>query len=499
MTEQGLTKQKIYSEICRSPHGSLKEYLPIGKEAIQTEPEFYQHLVAWSFKNSQIRDSKVALPVLGLAYEKDAELLDNSLAHLAMLNPRELLKGFMFMRELRPAGRMMTMDRLVRDYLHDLESEKGWDHVAIQHSSVLRSLYSYARVKPTKDRVHAALWGFKGKGENKVILPMPNGSVFEAVHNLKKMTPTEAAGAIIKFKIPFLIAAGALEEKAKEPELVLAMLNRMSPTELVTNVKMLEKLGVKTNPALRGAFETAMAKAATSKQNTLKTTQAVEAVEDEGLKEKLRAVQKKQIAAAGGPEGDWAVLIDKSGSMSQAIETGRNIAAQLAQFVRGKVWMVFFDTSPMTIDVTNLSLDQITAGTKHIHAGGGTSIGCALNRLLQEKVEVDGIAIVSDGGEHNAPLFADVYAKYVKFADKDVPVYFYQLAGDPDYLSASMNAAKIELQTFDLRGSSIDYYSLPNLVKSMNSNQYSLIDSIMATPLVSLKDVLKNSGELVGV
>ena len=495
MAEQGISKQKIFAELAKSSHGKLGEYVTIGKQAIEQESEFFQHLIAWNAIHGQIRDSKVALPVLGLAYEKDTELLDNSLAHLADLNPRELLKAFMFLRELRPKGRMMTMDRLVRDYLHDLESEKGWDHVAVQHGKVLRSLYAYARVKPTKDRVRIVLFGGVKKGEKS---PLPKGSIFEAVANLKKMSATEAAAVIVKFKIPFLIAAGALEEKAKEPDLVLALLDRMSSSELITNMKMLEKLGVKTNPAIRGAFEKAMEKAATSKKNTLKTTQAVDAVEDEGLKEKLRAVQKKQIAAAGGPEGDWAVLIDKSGSMAQAIETGRNIAAQLAQFVKGKVYMVFFDTSPMTVEVTNLSLDQIQKATKHIPASGGTSIGCALNRLLHEKIMVDGIAIVSDGGEHNAPLFADVYPKYTKLTDKDVPVYFYQLSGDPDYFSTSMNAAKIEMQTFDLRGSAVDYYSLPNLVKSMSGNPYNLLDEIMATPLVSLTDVLKNSTELVG-
>ena len=93
-------------------------------------------------------------------------------------------------------------------------------------------------------------------------MPPPKGSVFEAVAGLKKMSPVEAAGAILKFKIPFLVAAGALEEKAKEPDLVLALINRMSSSELVNNTKTLEKLGLKTNPALRGAFEKALEKAA---------------------------------------------------------------------------------------------------------------------------------------------------------------------------------------------------------------------------------------------
>jgi hypothetical protein len=501
--EKGLTKQRIFAELAKSSHGKLLEYVAIGQQAVATEGAFFQHLIAWNFKHGQIRDSKVALPVIGLAYENDLELLDNSVAHLAMLGPRELSKAFEFIREIRPKGKMSRLDRVIKAYLRQKESERHWDHIAIQHRGVLKALYAMSHTGPGNKRVAAVISGqWKEKvGETMIVtkLDLPKGSIFEAVARLKDMTPVEAAGAIIKYRIPFLIAMGALGVKAKEPDLVLALINQMSATELTTNVKMLEKLGIKTNPALRATFEEALKKASTSKQNTLKTTAAIEAIEDEGLKEKLRNVQAKQIAAAGGPEGNWLVLADKSGSMRDAIEISRHVSATLSQFVKGKVWLTFFDTVPMSIDVTGFSLDQIKKATAHIGAGGGTSIGCSLNRLLIEKTEVDGIAIISDGGEGAAPFFSDVYKKYAKMIDKDVPVYFYQLSGDPDYLSQRMQAAGIEMTTFDLRRGQVDYYSLPNMAQTMRSNQYSLVDEILSTPLVSLSDVLKNSEELVGV
>jgi hypothetical protein len=492
--EQGLTKQRIVSELSRSSHGKLSDYVPIGRQAVQTEGQFFQHLIAWDRVHGQIRDSKVALPVIGLAFEHDSELVDNSLAHVAMLGPRELLRAYHFAREIRPAGKMLPLRRLIGGYLHQKEGDRGWDHIAVQHRNTLKELYALSHTLPLSDRVHAVLFGGKGRGENKVKMPLPKGSVFEVVANLKDMAPTEAAGAIMKYKIPFLIAMGALGEKAKNTDLVLALIKAMSPTELTTNIKMLEKLGIKTNPALRSAFEDALKKASTSKQNTLKTTAAIEALEDEGLKEKMRGLQAKQIKAAGGPEGNWLVLADKSGSMSSAIEAARHVSAALSQFVKGKVWLVFFDTAPMSVDVTGLSLDQIKMGTRHITANGGTSIGVGLNRMLQEKAEIDGIAIISDGGENTSPLFADVYKKYSAFAGKEVPVYFYDVHGGSGW-KESINKAGIEMQTFDIRGT--DYYALPNMAKTMRSNQYSLVDEILATPLKQLSDVLK-TGELVG-
>lgn len=488
--ETGLTKQRVIAELSKSSHGALKDYLDIGRKAVAEDGAFYQHLIAWDRTHGQIRDSKVAMPVIGLAYERDPELVDNSLAHIALLGPRELARAYRFALEIRLPGKMRELRRLVESYLHQKESDKGWDHLAIQHRGTLKELYALAHTKPEKERTNVVLYG---RNFDKTKAALPKGSVFEVVANLKNMGATEAAGAIMKYRIPFLIAMGALGAKAKDTDLVLALISAMSATELVTNTKMLEKLGMKTNPALRGAYDAALAKAATSKKNTLKTTAAVEAVEDEGLKEKLRGLQAKQIAAAGGPEGNWLVLADKSGSMSSAIEAARHISASLSAFVKGKVWLVFFDTSPMTVDVTGLSLDQIQKATRNIPASGGTSIGVGLNRMLQEKVEIDGIAIVSDGGENTAPLFADVYKKYSEFVGKDVPVYFYDVYGD-SHFTQSLNRAGIEMQKFDIRGKT-DYYSLPNMVQTMRASMYSLADEIMATPLLTLNDVLKSRGK----
>lgn len=282
MAEQaGLTKQRVFTEIVKSPHGKLTDYVEIGKSAIQSEGLFFQHLISWDRLNGQIRDSKVALPCVGIAFEKNEDLAENSYAHLAKLNPREFLKGYKFLRELRPKGKGLQIDRFVTSYLHEKESDRSWDHIAVQHHSVLKSLYSLSRTAPSNRHVAAVLCGqWKEMVGDKWIttkLDLPKGSIFAAVRDLKKMSPIEAAGTITKMRIPFLIALGALEEKAKDVDLLLALIERMSSTELTTNIKMLEKLGIKTNPALRGAFEKAMEKASTSKQNTLKTTQAVEA------------------------------------------------------------------------------------------------------------------------------------------------------------------------------------------------------------------------------
>jgi hypothetical protein len=481
MSEAGLTKNRIISELSKSPHGSLKEYLPIGRQAAEQEPEFFAHLIAWDAVKGQVRDAKVALPLVSLSVPSfPDELAENSWAHLAKLNPRELLKAFKFTRESRLTGRMRRFKAVVRLYLQQLESEGHFQRVALQHHKVLQELYRVTNTKPN-DFADKVL--FKND--------YTNASLFQAVGLLKTMSASEAAGTILEKKIPFLIALGALGKKAKDPDVVLALINRMSATELVTNTKMLERLGVKTNPALRGAFEQALGKAATSKQNTLKTTRAVEQIQDEGLKAKMQGLQEKQLASMG-VEGNWLVLADKSGSMQDAIEASKFVAGTLAKLVKGQVWLVFFDTTPQSIEVTGLTLDQIRHVTQYIRAAGGTSIGCGLRWMIEMKKEIDGIAIVSDGCENSAPEFWPVLKQYNDLFGKEVPVYLYKFRGgdDPSYYHHFVHGH--EMQEFDCTVG-FDYYSLPNLVATMRTNRYSLADEIMASKLLKLTDVIKNA------
>ena len=495
MPEVGLTKNQILSELSRSAHGKLAEYIPVGQKAAKTEAEFFAHLIAWDAQKGQIRDAKVALPIIALSAATEPEFIENAFAHVAALGPRELLKAIRYAKAV-PGIRASVRKKLyalVEQYLRS--KEKSWDtwqRIAAQHHKVLKELYALSHTKPGSDKIRAVLFGEDEKG-NKV--PLPKGSIFEAIANLKNMTSGEAAGTIMEWKIPFIVAQGALGDKIKDGAIVQALIERMSATELVTNTAMLEKLGMKDNPILRGAFDKALEKAQSSTKNVLKTTRAAENIKNETVKAQLQGLQDKQLKNMG-VEGNWLVLGDRSSSMSHAIEASREIAATLAKMVKGKVWLVFFNNSPQTIEVTGASLDAIKQATQYITPNGNTSIGCGLQRMLESKVELDGIAIISDGGDNCAPFFHDAYAKYTKWIDKEVPVYFYQLAGDPPYLVQYMQNAHLDMQVFDLRTSKTDFYALPNLVKTMRTNRYSLIDEVMATPLLTLEKVFGSKIQL---
>ena len=478
--EHGIGKNEIVSQLAKSTHGKLAEYVPVGKQAVAQEPEFYAHLIAWNLRKGQVRDSKVALPVINLSTGKiDPEFLDNALAHIAMLNPREFLRAASFAMEIGIPGYNRSIDRLAERYMRARENDrKWWDRDSVQHFESIKTIYS-------RFRINAAPWA------REIIFyeRYPKGTIHDLIREMKNMSATEAAGVILEKKVPFLIARGALGAKAKDPDLVLALIGRMSATELVTNSKMLEKLGIKTVPALRAAYEQALQRAASSTKNTLKTAQAVESVADEGLKEKLSSLQEKQIAKVSSINGNWLILADKSGSMSQSIEVARHLAGTLAKMVQGKVWLIFFDTSARYFEVTGKSYEQIAKESVHVSAGGSTSIGCGMQYALDAQLEIDGIAIVSDGGANQPPWFAEVYSRYAKKFDRNPPVYFYKTVGDSDRLTVEMKTAGHDLQVFDI-ARDVDYYSIPNIAQTMRVSRYSLIDEIFATPLVTLEWVL---------
>ncbi len=502
-----VTKNQLVTELTRSPHGKLEEYIPLARQAAIQEPEFLSHMIAYNEQKGQIRDSKVALPVISLTTAGfPADFRSNSLAHLALLSPRDFLRAMRFVKattSMGGAGKSLT--KLVTRYLRAREAKyTWWERQAVQHRASIKELYSLYHVKPGSENANIVLYG---RDFNKVKQPYPRGSIFASIAQLKHMSAAEAAGTIMERRIPFMVAIGALGANAKDPSLVLALIERMSPTELVTNSKMLERLGVTTVPALRAAYAEALEKAGTkktaaSRTATFKATVAAAAFEEpederSPIQEKLRALQERQITrhkAEHGIDGDWLVLGDKSGSMTPAIEASRLVAATLAKLVKGQVELVFFDTAPRRIVATGKSYDQLVTETAFVKAVGGTSIGCGLQWALDAKREFGGIVIVSDGCENTLPLFARVYAEYeARYGYRPV-VYWYRCQGSEPEIHAQnwinmMKAAGIDLQTFDIRGGT-DHYALTNLASTMRLNRYSLLEEIMDTPLLDLDAIL---------
>jgi hypothetical protein len=486
--EQSLSVQQVVGSLAKSVHKSLDLYKVDALKVVKQDPDLFAHLIAWNHINGEIRDTKVAFPIFSLRGEPGATqtYFENAVAHLLLLDPRNLVRASYFHRDLSKdkqfveGGASSLLKYGILQYLQIREKNNGWwDRTVLQHRISMKTLYALHHIKPSV-RAQKILFD----------KDYPEKSVFFALRNLKSMAPTEAAGTVLNFKIPFTIAIGALGGVAKNTDVILALIESMSSAELITNTKMLTKLGVMENPVLKSSFEKGLVKAQKDKKmSSLKAGKAMEAVTDVKVKAKLEKVQEAKIDDIKGLEGDWLVLGDRSGSMSASIEKAKEVSAFLARMVKGKVWLVFFNVTPTLYDVSGKTLEEIKKLTTGVRAGGGTSIGCGLQLIMEKNIVVNGIVAVSDGGENTPPIFSQVYKKYETKFTISPNVYLLHVPGESDTLTYSCEGAGIAYSKMDV--SRVDYYSMPNLARMLRSSRYTLIDDIMQTPLLRIADVLK--------
>jgi hypothetical protein len=509
MFETGVTRTEIVNQLSISVHGSLRDYVPVIAESCVQDPEFLAHLIAWDFVNGQVKDSKLALPVLTIwSRQFPEELLENSLAHLALASPRELLRALRFSLDLGVAARRQRLlERLVRAYLKHHELIRGkWERLAVRHRRSLHSLYALTHC-PRPLWTAGALFGRVNRIDGKAIkFLLPPGTIFSDVAALRSMDPRQVAAVTEKWHLSPLVVSGALagsSTKVSDAAVVQAAVGQMSGSELVTRVTSLEAAGLSKDPVLKEAFRAQVAKATKSKKATLKTSVAADEVEDVSLREMLRELQERQIQtqkdSGQGIDGNWLVICDKSQSQDLAIELGAHIAAAIAKFVTGRVWLVFCDTSASGDEVTGFTLEQLKAHTRYVRAGGSTSYGVGLAWALEKRLDLDGVVIVGDGGENFAPFFVHAHQEFKSRRQKDLPVYLYQTYCEPRYAaSAGGNPknfertmyGKVPFTSFDLTHGKVDYFSVPNLVQTMSVSRFGVVEKIMACPLVSLEQVI---------
>jgi hypothetical protein len=478
--ETGLKKTRVISELLRSSHGKLDDYIPVGRQEVLEDPEFVAHMIAWNEKKGSIRDSKIALPIISLPEMCDKILIENSLAHLALQNPRMLVRALKFAEKMKISPRPVF--EMLKRYIRAREENRGWwDRTTIQFRKDFKSLYAMGKVKPSE---YAQRILFDRD--------YPEDSPFYAIAHLSAMDGIEISAAITKWKLPYLVISGALGKRVSQnSDMLYTILDAMTPTEVISHAAMLEKLGVKNFQATRALLSKKLESGATT-QAAFKATRAASVQDSESVRAALQGVQERQISSLQGIEGDWLVLGDKSGSMDMAIEKARVIAATLARLVTGDVHLVWFDSDPRYMDVTGKTYDEILEMSSRVRASGQTSVGCGLQYLLDHSIMVDGIVIVSDAVENTYPTFSMVYPQYSEFAGKEVPVYLYHVGNSPEsdmFMLHRCKNACVDVQVYD--ANHIDHYSLVNLVSTMKANRYGLIDEIYETPLLTLNDVFK--------
>lgn len=461
---------EMLNSLLTTPHRKLEQVAETHQLIVELDPIFYGHLAVWYQRHGDVRDHKEVF----IGYLLTSEVTEHRHAGFMMLQelpPYQVARVIDFMKQRR--GKVPRSARTaVRRYLAKREQNPTrFDRAALRGRKAMKHLYATLHIKPG-DRADAIL--FKDEP--------PEGSLAGVLKLISKATtPAEQARLIVEFKIPYAIAVGAIQQLT--PTVLVALINSMSPQEVINNLKSLKARGALDHAEIKQLIDAKLEQAQKSDRvSAFKARVAADAVDLDGATTaKLEKITDEQVKRRGAIVRPTALLVDKSGSMSCAIELGKRLAALISGISQADLFVYAFDTMPYPVKAQGSELSDWERAFKLIKAGGGTSLGCALEVMRQRKQQVEQIILVTDEGENTAPYFADTYHHYSRELSCLPNVLIVRVGHAQNWVEKQLQQRQFPVETFTFQG---DYYALPNLVPLLTRpSRLELLMEVLETPL----------------
>lgn len=468
MTELDIRIQ-ILNSLLATPHGKLAELAPLHVAGLSRDPLFYGHLATWYAGRGEVRDHK-ALFVAHLLTSDFAELREAGWVLLQALPPHLVAQALGHAK--RAIGKVPRMFKsAVAGYLRALEDNpERFDRAALRGKQDLKQLYASLRIAPAP-RAQQVLFADAP----------PTESPLAALKQLARAAdPAEQARLIVEQRIPYPIAVGAI--RAITPSVLVALIAAMTPQETINHLKSLKARGALEHPEVKALIEQKLKAAEGDKRvSTLKATQALKHVAlDEQTAALLTEVTDRRVANAARITRPTALFVDKSGSMTQAIEVAKEVAA-LVSAVCADFRVLAFDSEVFAVTAQGATRSAWERAFRMVKADGSTSIGAPLAQLAQARQYVEQVVIITDMGENSAPLFHEAYAQYVRALGVGPQVTIVAVGGSDQRFLARLHAQGIPLTVWEFKG---DHYSLPNLLPLLAlPSRAELVAQVLAVPL----------------
>ncbi|MFB2918318.1 hypothetical protein [Aerosakkonema funiforme] len=461
---------EMLNSLLTTPHRKLEQVSEIHKLIIELDPIFYGHLAAWYQRNGDVRDHKEVF-VGNLLTSNVNEHRDAGFVMLQEFPPYEVSRIVDFMKQHR--GKVPRSARTaVTRYLKTREKNpQFFDRAALRGRKAMKHLYATLHIKPS-DRADAVL--FKDK-------PPEDSLAFMLKQLAKAPSPAEQAALIVEHNIPYTVAVGAVKQLT--PTVVVALINSMSPQEVINNLKSLKERGAMDHPEVKALIDEKLEVAAKSDRvSAFKAMKASEvAVVDEATATKLEQIVDVQVKQRGKITKTTALLVDKSASMTEALEVGKQIAAIVSAIAEADLFVYAFDAMAYPIQAQGKNLSDWEKAFRHIFPNGSTSIGAALEIMRLKRQAIEQIIIVTDENENAAPYFSTVYPRYCEELKVIPNVVLVKVGQHNSYLEHQLQQNKVTFESFTFAG---DYYSLPNLVPLLSRrSRLELLMEILDTPL----------------
>jgi len=373
----------MLNSLLTTPHRQLEQVAKLHEEMVRSDPIFYGHLAVWYQRTGDVRDHKEVF-VGNLLTSTLTEHRDAGFVLLQEFPPYQVARIVDFLKIHR--GKLPRSTRTaVRRYLKEREKNPAFfDRAALRSRKAMKHLYASLHVRPS-DRADAVL--FKDNP--------PEDSLAFAMKLLAiASSPLEQAQLIVEYKIPYTVAVGAIKQLT--PTVLVALINSMSPQEVINNLKSLQARGVMENPQVKALINEKLEQArgdervAALKARVVADTAALDAE----TVARLERVMDEQVKKRGSITKPTALLVDKSSSMESAIEVGKRIAALVSGITQADLFVYAFDTLPYPVKASGNNLSDWERAFQHIKAGGATSIGSPLEAMRLRKQRVEQIVLV---------------------------------------------------------------------------------------------------------
>lgn len=386
----------------------------------------------------------------------------------------------------------------VKNFLMYREETEGMiEGAIIRMRSAMRFLYAKAHLVPGGSDDH---WInrclFHGEA--------PEGSRIEAMKKLAASNdPAEQAEIIMKSRLPYPTVRSMV--KTITPSILIALIDAMSPQELLANLATIKREGGFNNPEIKELIHGKIKdvqKAKKSKVDALKGDTAAEAVADldEDTKKLVQAATDAQLKQHGKIGVPTVLIIDKSASMGKAIELGKLLGAAIGQAAGDNFAACYlFDHNPVRVRWTKADGDRgsFSAWKKKLamhRCGGATNLGSVLRSMISENVYAEQIVIITDEGENGHPEFHELLSEYKKKFGMMPDIVIVRMGRHSVYNANRVaNSCKMAGATVDsMDVQDIDKISIPNLIQLLSKKSiFDLVQEILRLPLPTKEEWFK--------
>ena len=463
------TRVAVINSFLGTPHGKLADLAPLHTSAIERDPLFYGHLATWYARHGEVRDHKV----LFVAHLLTSDFAEHREAGWVLLQqlPPHLVAAALDHAKVAIGKVPRIFKSAVAGYLRDLEQHPArFDRAALRSKQDLKHLYASLRIAP----------GIRAQQVLFAEQPPEGSGLFNLKLLARATEPAEQARLIVEHRIPYTTAVGAL--KAITPSVLVALIDVMTPQETINHLKSLQKRGAFDNPEVKTLIEAKLRAAEGDKRvSTLKATRAVASVAlDAETEAVLTEVTDKRVAQISAIKPPTALFVDKSGSMTQAIQVAREVAA-LVSAICHDFRVLAFDTAAFDVTAAGVTRSAWEKAFAMVKADGGTSIGAPLDKLLRERHYVEQVIVITDCGENTQPYFRHAYAAYAQAMGIRPQVTVVTVGSVNQAFLTRLRDSGVPLTVWEFTG---DYYGLPHLLPLLAlPSRAELVEQIMAVPL----------------